>query len=78
MYSDETDIGPSEVDTHMEQAGLAETIAGGPIDGVPEFRQHECWRMLLVSPDESDPAEPGRIECLGCGAIYRAEVEFKP
>jgi len=81
MYNDPSDVGllgPNDNDRRIEAEGLAESIAGREIDGAPEFLQHECWRMLRVYPDDVDETIPGRIECAGCGARYRAELEWKP
>jgi hypothetical protein len=81
MYSDPSDTGllvPSDNDLKMEVEQLAEAVAGGPLDGIPEFRQHECWRMLHVYPDEVDETLPGAIVCAGCEARYRAELEWRP
>lgn len=69
---------PSPIDQKIEDEGVVEFIAGGPLDEEPEFRQHECWRMLLVWPDDVDPTLPGKLECSGCGAVYRIEVEHRP
>jgi hypothetical protein len=69
---------PSEIDEKLDGEGAVETIAGGPLDGNPEFRQHECWRMLHVWPDESDETLPGKLLCPACGAVFRAELEYKP
>lgn len=69
---------PTENDEKIEAEALREFIAGGPLDGIPEFRQHECWRMLHVWPDDVDETLPGKLECSGCGAVYRVELEHKP
>ena len=71
-------IEPSEVDISLQEHGLLEFSAGGPVDGTPEFRIHECWRMLLVYPDDVEPTKPGRIDCMGCGAAFRVESEYVP
>lgn len=78
---DACDAAPDEEssnDSKITDEGNIETRAGGPIDGNPEFRQHECWRMLNVYPDEVQSDLPGKIECAGCGAVFRAELEYKP
>lgn len=79
MYNDPSDaLGPSELDDSIYATNMAETIAGGPLDEKPEFRQHQCWRMLHAYADDVDPTIPGAIECAGCGARYRVELEYKP
>jgi hypothetical protein len=70
--------GPTEIDVQIEQHNLAANIAGGPIDGAPEFRQHECWRMLQAYPDSYDETLPGELVCAGCSARFRAELEWRP
>lgn len=68
----------SPVDEKLDDPAMLEWVGGRDQSGVPEFVEHECWRMLLVFPDEAEPTLPGRIECGGCGAIFRAELEYRP
>jgi hypothetical protein len=72
------ELAPTEIDRKISEEGNLPTIAGGSLDEDPEFRQHECWRMLHVWPDEVDHTLPGRLECPGCGATFRAELEYRP
>ena len=72
-------LGPSELDLQIRQQHLEGFIAGqDPNSEQPEFIEHECWRLLLVFPDEADPTMPGVIRCTGCGMVGRFEVEYKP
>jgi hypothetical protein len=71
-------VEPNEIDSRLADPGIREWAAGRDQSDVPEFVEHQCWRMLYVWPDETDPTLPGRIECSACGVIGRFELEARP
>lgn len=68
----------SLVDAKLNDPGIRGFIAGADVTAEPEFVEHQCWRLLLVYPDDADNRLPAKLECGGCGAVFRVEVEYLP
>lgn len=57
-----------------ESPDLHEALPEGPN---PDFRPHQCWRMLFVYPDKYLPEEPGTAVCQGCERTWRLDEEYR-
>jgi hypothetical protein len=68
----------SDIDRVIAENGVRNYVAGMDINDPPEFQEHECWRMLLVWPDDAEPDRPGRVTCSGCDSVWRFVEEYRP